>query len=94
MLKKTDFWDYVRSQMIGAHTSIATPFGEREMTYADFTASGRGIAFVERYMERVLALYGNTHTEDDATGRISTERLHTAEKTIKRILGATEAYKL
>ncbi len=94
MPTKTDFWDYVRSQMIGSHTRIATPFGDREMTYADFTASGRGVRFVERYMERLLDLYGNTHTEDDATGRVSTERLHAAEQTIKRILGATDAYKL
>lgn len=89
-----DFWDEIRADVVGPHASIATPFGPRELTYADFTASGRGVGFIERYMRRVLELYGNTHTEDDATGRVTTERLHAAERTIKRILGATGEYRL
>ncbi|MFW5684739.1 MAG: aminotransferase class V-fold PLP-dependent enzyme, partial [Spirochaetota bacterium] len=89
-----DFWDVVRDDIVGRTTSITTPFGERLLTYADFTASGRAVGFLERYVEHVLELYGNTHTEDDATGRTTTERLHHAERTIKRLLGATDAYKL
>ena len=94
MTDTNDFWDLVRAELVGSHPRLETPFGEREMTYADFTASGRAVRFIERYMEHVLELYGNTHTEDDATGKITTERLHAAERTIKRILGATDSYKL
>ncbi len=85
---KNDFWNFVRSQIIGRHQALDTPFGERALTYADYTASGRGVLFLERYMERILAEYGNTHTEDDATGGISTDRLHRAEHSIKRLVNA------
>ena len=89
-----DFWVFVRENIIGRNAVIRTPFGKRKLTYADFTASGRGVLFIERYMQKVLELYGNTHTEDDATGMITTERLHQAEKTIKRLLKAGEQYKI
>ncbi|MEE8441452.1 MAG: hypothetical protein V3S41_07005 [Spirochaetia bacterium] len=63
-----DFWEFVRSQVIGSQATIETPFGTRRMTYADDTASGRGVEFIERHLRNVLEHYGNTHTEDDATG--------------------------
>ena len=89
-----DLWDHIRGQVVGRNARIDAPFGPRVMTYADHTASGRGVRVIERYIERVLELYGNTHTEDDATGRITTQRLHQAEQTIKRLVGATDRYKL
>ena len=89
-----DFWAFVRENIIGCNAVIRTPFGARRVTYADYTASGRGVAFIERYMQKVLELYGNTHTEDDATGIITTERLHQAEKTIKRLLNAGAQYRI
>ncbi|HEC62253.1 MAG TPA: aminotransferase class V-fold PLP-dependent enzyme [bacterium] len=89
-----DFWVFVRENIIGRNAVIRTPFGKRKLTYADYTASGRGLLFIERYMQKVLELYGNTHSEDDATGMITTERLHQAEKTIKRLLNAGEQYKI
>ena len=40
------------------------PFGTRRVTYADYTASGRSLSFIEDYLrEAVLPLYANTHTE-------------------------------
>jgi selenocysteine lyase/cysteine desulfurase len=93
-MQRHEFWNHVREQVIGRNAPTTTPFGRRMMTYADFTASGRGVRFIEHYIGRVLRHYGNTHTEDDATGRITTRWLRQAEKTIKRLLGATDAYKL
>lgn len=43
-------------------------------------------------MEQLLELYGNTHTEDDVTGNLTTERLHEAEHIIKKHLNAGPGY--
>ena len=45
------------------------PFGPRRVTYADYTASGRSLTFIEDYLRAaVLPLYANTHTESSGTG--------------------------
>lgn len=65
--------DALRSQIVGGEQRVRTPFGERKLTYCDFTASGKPIESVERYMkEQVLPLYGNTHTLTTATARQTT----------------------
>ncbi len=89
-----DFWDLVRGSIIGRDAEIPTPFGRRRITYADYTASGRGVGPIEDYLRRALELYANTHTEDDASGRITTARLHQAERTIKRLMHAGPQYML
>jgi selenocysteine lyase/cysteine desulfurase len=94
-MSETDrFWSFVRENIIGRDAVIQTPFGERRVTYADYTASGRGLRFIERYLERLLELYGNTHTEDDATGIVTSRRLRQAEMAIKRLLHAGDCYKI
>jgi hypothetical protein len=74
---------YLRSQIIGVDAKIRTPFGERLMLYADYTASGRSLHFVEDYLVHLQQLYANSHTEDDTSGRVTTELLHQAEDRIK-----------
>jgi selenocysteine lyase/cysteine desulfurase len=88
------FWDFVRESIIGGDSEIITPFGKRRITYADYTASGRCVSFIEQYMTRIQEHYANTHTEDDATGMITTHRLHQAKKIIKRAVNAGNDYKL
>ena len=87
-------WNELRNEVVGRDASISTPYGERLLTYADFTASGRGLIPFERYMQQLLALYANTHTEDDTTGRLTSQRLAAAEAVIRRRLNADENYKL
>ncbi len=93
-MNRNDFWQFVRKSIIGQEASVETPFGNRLITYADYTASGRGVCFIENYLFEMLKLYGNTHTEDDITGMITTQRLNKAEKTIKRLVNADKHYKL
>ncbi len=89
-----ELWDRVRDDIIGRDAVIDTPFGRRRLTYADHTASGRAVGFIEDYVRGTLGLYGNTHTEDDATGIFTSQRLMTAEESIKRLLNADTSYKL
>ncbi len=90
MLKQDITPEFLRSQIIGGDAAITTPFGERILLYADYTASGRGLEFVEAYITRLLAIYANTHTEDDSTGRTMTQLLHQAEQSIKTLVNAGE----
>jgi len=80
----------LRSEIIGVDSRIETPFGERLMVYCDYTASGRSLHFVERYLQSLLQTYANTHTEDDVTGRSTSFLLHEAERAIKRAVNAGE----
>lgn len=87
-------WKRVQNDVVGGDVVLETPFGPRQCLYADYTASGRSVGMIERYLLRLLETYANTHTEDDTTGEVTTRRLHTAEHTIKRLLGADDTYKL
>ncbi|MES9956071.1 MAG: aminotransferase class V-fold PLP-dependent enzyme [Sedimenticola sp.] len=80
--------DYLRSQVIGIDKEIDTPFGRRLMSYADYTASGRSLLFIENYLQQIEQLYANSHTEDDTSGRTTTQLLHHAERRIKEMVNA------
>ena len=84
---KLDF-DSLRNEIVGADAPITTPFGERLMVYADYTASGRCLGFVEKYLQSLQRIYANTHTEDDISGRSMTQLVEKAEHAIKRSVNA------
>ena len=73
---------------MGVDSVFATPFGERMLLYADYTASGRCLLFVERYLMGLQRHYANTHTEDDMTGRSMTHLLHEAREIIREAVNA------
>lgn len=82
---------WLRSQVVGIDAPIDTPFGRRLLVYCDYTASGRCLLFIERYLLGLQRLYANTHTEDDITGRSMTQLLREAEAHIKRAVNAGPA---
>ena len=58
----------IRHGIIGETHSITTPFGEKPLVYADYTASGRSYAPIEDFIRHsVLPLYANTHSESSLT---------------------------
>src|SRR5262245_15952453 len=87
-MNPSERFQFLRNQIVGADSTFATPFGERLMVYADYTASGRCLLFVENYLQSLQRTYANTHTEDDTTGRNMTQLLHEAEESIKAALNA------
>lgn len=51
--------DWLRSQIIGGDAEFDSPFGERRLCYADHTASGRSLRYIEDFILRnVLPFYG------------------------------------
>ena len=86
--------DTIREHIIGNNIVFTTPFGERHLLYADYTASGRGVTFIEERIQTILASYGNTHTQDDYSGKYLTTLLHQAEQRIKEIVNAGEHGKI
>ncbi|XP_038881873.1 probable cysteine desulfurase [Benincasa hispida] len=82
---------WLRSQIIGGEAEFDSPFGKRRMCYADHTASGRSLRYIEDFILRnVLPFYGNTHTCDSYVGHHTTKMVNDATTYIKRCLGGGE----
>ncbi len=79
---------FLRQNEVGRRASIETPFGRRLLTYADLTATGRYLHFVEAWVRRVRPFYANTHTAVSSTGRIMTELREEARAVIRRSVHA------
>ncbi len=85
--------DLVRRSVIGDTEAVETPFGPRRVVYADYTASGRSLSFIEDHLrDVVLPLYANTHTESSGTGRQTTRFREDARGIIRDAFGATDEH--
>ncbi|HKZ25177.1 MAG TPA: aminotransferase class V-fold PLP-dependent enzyme, partial [Acidimicrobiia bacterium] len=85
--------DKIRLSVIGADVAVDGPFGLRRVTYADYTASGRSLSFIEDYIRRaVLPLYANTHTETSGTGFQTTKFREEAREIIRGAVGGSQEH--
>src|SRR3954468_4717242 len=83
--------DRIRESVIGDDQVMPGPFGARCVTYADYTASGRSLGFLEDFIrDEVLPRYANTHTESSGTGMQTTRLREDARQIIRDAVGGDE----
>ncbi len=85
----------IRNNVIGEGMLFNTAFGRKPMVYADYTASGRSLAFVEEAIsQHVLPYYANTHSETSFTGKQSTQYREQARAAIHSALNTAAHHKV
>lgn len=88
---KEKLLQYVNDNVIGgqANTVIKTVYGEKPLVYADYTASGKNLQFIEEYIQRqIMPLYANSHSNQSGTGKQTIFAREEARHIIKRVCGA------
>jgi selenocysteine lyase/cysteine desulfurase len=88
MVRGEELIELIRSSVIGEDEAVEGPFGRRRVTYADYTASGRSVSFIEDFIrDAVLPLYANTHSESSGTGRQTTRFREDARRIVRDAVG-------
>jgi selenocysteine lyase/cysteine desulfurase len=85
------YFDVFRANTVGHDQTFLSPYGERRICYADWTASGRLYRPIEmRLLDQFGPFVGNTHSESSATGTAMTLAYQEAKRILKAHVNAAE----
>ena len=85
------YFDQFRKDIIGINQSFESPFGERKIIYAAWTASGRLYRPVAAtFMHQSRPFVATTHTETTVSGTAMTMAYHEARHIIKHHVNAND----
>lgn len=85
-----NYFTTFRRNVIGHHQTFESPFGEKEIIYADWTASGRAYRPIEECIQKeIMPFLANTHTETTITGNLMSKAYEAAKVIIKDHVHAT-----
>lgn len=86
------YFKQYRDKVVGVDKKFQTPYGEKRIVYADWTASGRLYEPIEKRLQNEIGPFvGNTHTGTTITGKRMTEAYHIALKKIKSHVNASSS---
>jgi selenocysteine lyase/cysteine desulfurase len=95
MTKLEKYFQPFRKNVIGIGQTFISPYGEKEIIYTDWTASGRLYKEIEEKLTNGFGSYvANTHTETSFTGAVMTASYHKAKEIIKKHVNASDSDKL
>ena len=78
-----------RAGIIGRQQTFESPFGKKEILYADWTASGRAYRPIEACIQNeIMPFVANTHTEATVTGAMMSKAYKEAKDIVKRHVNA------
>jgi len=84
-----DYFADFRRNIIGDEQTFTSPFGEKELIYADWTATGRAYKPIEdRIQNDILPFVGNTHTTTTVTGTLMSQAYERAKAIVKQHMNA------
>ena len=85
------YFEPFRNNIVGDKQHFTTPFGEKRIVYADWTASGRLYGPIEKVLSDDFGPFvGNTHTETSVTGSTMTIAFHKSLEIIKDHVNASK----
>ena len=85
------YFSKFRENIVGINQEFESPYGNKKIIYADWTASGRLYRPIEEnILNKIGPFVANTHTETSITGSVMTHAYHDARTIIKNHVNASK----